>query len=179
MRHSDICCFLFNELEFHMPFMDRQQSEVKLKLNQIEPKAAATTAAPTIPLKKLKTISAANFYHSNTPIFIRRNIIYVFTFHNPLRSLHSCYCCWHFSIRMPNYAAKYSNTDTIFSHFFGLFYFFVCEEISAHKSSICSWHCVLAIGFVILRYGVQRCTMYECISHAIARLCISILHIPI
>lgn len=32
---------------------------------------------------KVENNQNANFYHSNTPIFIRRNVIYVFTFHNP------------------------------------------------------------------------------------------------
>lgn len=35
----------------------------------------------------------ANFYHSNTLIFIRRNVIYVFTFHNPFLVDYFRYIC--------------------------------------------------------------------------------------
>lgn len=34
-------------------------------------------------MNKVENNQLANFYHSNTLIFIRRNVIYVFTFHNP------------------------------------------------------------------------------------------------
>lgn len=113
--------------------------------------AAAPTAALTTALKKLKTISAANFYHSNTPIFIRRNIIYVFTFHNPLRSLLFVAGIFRYTCR----TAANIQIWTRFSHF-SVYLFFVCEEISAHKSSICSWYIVhWQCGVFVLRYGIS------------------------
>lgn len=96
--------FLFNELQIHMPFIDCK-SRPYINNTQLQCIALFSGRKWT----KLKTISLANFYHSNTLIFIRRNVIYVFTFHNPFSE--------YFFAFFPSFVRRYLRLKATYVYF--------------------------------------------------------------